>query len=86
VLIGHFAVALAAKPAAPSYVYRTRPVDRAGKWGLWLVVLFLVAGYIGAAFGPPPSSVETIAWAGLIGGAVTALLGYWVDRHRTVQA
>jgi hypothetical protein len=71
VFIGHFAVALAAKPAAPSVSLGT---------------LFLVAAYIGAAFGPPPPSVETIAWAGLIGGAVTALLGYWVDRHRTVQA
>jgi hypothetical protein len=27
-----------------------------------------------------------IAWAGLIGGAVTAALGYWVDAHRTMAA
>jgi len=64
------------------YVRRTRALDRIGSWGLGLIVLFLAAAYLGAAFGPPPPSVEVIAWAGLIGGAATALLGYWVDRHR----
>jgi LexA-binding, inner membrane-associated putative hydrolase len=68
------------------YIKRTRALDRIGRWGLWGVVLFLLAAYLGAAFGPPPPSVEAIAWAGLIGGAVTALLGYWVDRHRTMAA
>ena len=68
------------------YIERTRALDRIGRWGLWGVVLFLLAAYVGAAFGPPPPSVEAIAWAGLIGGAVSALLGYWVDRHRTMVA
>ena len=68
------------------YIERTRALDRIGRWGLWGVVLFLLAAYVGAAFGPPPPSVEAIAWAGLVGGAVTALLGYWVDRHRTMAA
>ena len=64
------------------YVRRTRALDRIGSWALGLIVLFLAAAYLGAAFGPPPPIVEVIAWAGLIGGAATALLGYWVDRHR----
>ena len=68
------------------YIKRTRALDRIGRWGLWGLVLFLLAAYLGAAFGPPPPSVEAIAWAGLIGGALTALLGYWVDRHRTMAA
>jgi len=68
------------------YTKRTTGVDRIGRWGLWGVVLFLLAAYAGAAFGPPPPSVGAIAWAGLIGGAITALLGYWVDRHRTMAA
>jgi uncharacterized membrane protein YhaH (DUF805 family) len=68
------------------YARRTRAVDRIGSWGLWLIVLFLIAAYLGAAFGPPPPNVEAIAWAGLIGGAVTAALGYWVDAHRTMAA
>ena len=33
----------------------------------------------------PPLNVETVAWAGIIGGSVTALWGYWVDRHREVS-
>jgi membrane-bound metal-dependent hydrolase YbcI (DUF457 family) len=68
------------------YVRRTQAVDRIGSWGLWLIVLVLIAAYLGAAFGPPPPNVEAIAWAGLIGGALTAALGYWVDAHRTMAA
>jgi hypothetical protein len=67
------------------YVRRTRPIDRIGSAGLWGLVAFLLIAYVGAAFGPPPPSVEAIASAGLSGGIVTALLGYWVDRHRAIR-
>jgi len=67
------------------YVWRTRALDRIGRWGLWALLAFLASAYVGAAFGPPPPSVEAIAGAGLIGGALTAFLGYWVDRHRTME-
>ena len=66
------------------YVSRTRALDRVGRWGLWGLLAFLLVAYVGAAFGPPPPSVEAIAWAGLIGGAVTGFLGYWIDRHRAM--
>jgi len=66
------------------YVGRTRALDRIGRWGLWALLVFLAAAYVGAAFGPPPPSVEAIAWAGLIGGSLTGLLGYWIDRHRAM--
>jgi hypothetical protein len=72
--------------AVARYAGRTRAVDRIGRWGLALIVVLLLAAYLGAAFGPPPPSIEAIAWAGLVGGAVTALLGYWVDAHRTMAA
>jgi hypothetical protein len=68
------------------YVRRTRRLDRIGSLGLWATVLFLLLAYLGASFGPPPPGVEAIAWAGLAGGALTVLLGYWVDRHRTMAA
>ena len=68
------------------YVRRTSAIDRIGRWGLVGLVGFLLAAYLGAAFGPPPPGVEAIAWAGLIGGGLTALLGYWIDRHRTLAA
>jgi membrane-bound metal-dependent hydrolase YbcI (DUF457 family) len=72
--------------AVAIYMRRTLALDRIGRWGLWALIVLLWAAYLGAALGPPPPSVEAIAWAGLIGGAVTALLGYWVDRHRTMAA
>jgi hypothetical protein len=68
------------------YFSRTRALDRVGSWGLWGLLIFLVAAYAGAAFGPPPPSVAAVAWAGLAGGALIVLLGYWVDRHRVMQA
>jgi hypothetical protein len=68
------------------YCKGTRALDGIGRWGLWAIVFFLLAAYLGAAFGPPPPSVAAIAWAGLIGGALTGLLGYWVDRHRAMRA
>jgi hypothetical protein len=51
---------------------------------LCVLLAFLGVAYLGAAFGPPPPNVEAIAWAGLIGGAVTGFLGYWIDRHRAM--
>ena len=68
------------------YLRHTRALDRIGRWGLYALIAFLLVAYVGAAFGPPPPSVEAIAWAGLIGGAITALLGYWIDSHRAAAA
>ena len=65
-----------------SYLYSTKPKDRSGRWGLWGLVAFLLAAYAGAAFGPPPPSIEAVAWSGLAGGLVTCIWGYWIDRHR----
>jgi len=67
------------------YMRVTRPKDRAGQIALWALVAFLLVAYAAAAFGPPPPNVPTIAWAGIAGGLVTALWGYWVDRHREVS-
>jgi hypothetical protein len=68
------------------YMNRTRALDRIGSWGLWGIVLLLVLAYFGTAFGPQPPSVSAIAWAGLTGGIIMALLGYWVDRHRAARS
>lgn len=32
------------------------------------------------------AQLPAIACAGLAGGAATAALGYWIDRHRTMKA
>jgi hypothetical protein len=67
------------------YLAGSRPIDRVGRYGLWALAVFLLLAYTGAAFGPPPPSVTTVAWAGLLGGLVTAVLGYWIDRHRSAK-
>jgi membrane-bound metal-dependent hydrolase YbcI (DUF457 family) len=64
------------------YLNATRAKDRAGSIGFWALVAVLIVSYLGAAFGPLPPSVEAIAWAGLAGGLLTAVWGYWIDRHR----
>lgn len=50
------------------------------------LVVLLLAAYGGAAFGPPPPSIAAIAWAGILGGVITAALGYWIDAHRRMKA
>jgi hypothetical protein len=64
------------------YVTGTRAKDRVGTIGLWALVATLIVAYLGAAFGPPPPSIEAIAWSGIAGGIVFGAWGYWVDRHR----
>jgi hypothetical protein len=67
------------------YLQASRARDRTGAWALWGIVVFLLVAYAGAAFGPPPPSVAAVAWAGLAGGLVTALWGYWIERHREMK-
>ncbi|MGC2047795.1 MAG: hypothetical protein WA635_04205 [Gallionella sp.] len=63
------------------YARTTTPADNSGKWGLWALVAFLSAIYAGNLFGPPPPSVEAIAWAGQLQWLLV-IWGYWLDRHR----
>jgi membrane-bound metal-dependent hydrolase YbcI (DUF457 family) len=65
------------------YLRATRARDRTGVFALWALVAVLIAGYLGAAFGPPPPSVDAIAYSGLL-GYLTVAWGWWIDRHRTM--
>lgn len=64
-----------------AYTRVTIARDRAGAWGLWTLVAFLLVIYAANLFGPPPPSVSAIAGAG---HAIWLLVlwGYWLDRHR----
>ena len=64
------------------YLRATQAVDRKGSVGLGALVALLVAIHLGNLFGPPPPSVQAIAWAGQAQWLIVAA-GYWVDRHRS---
>ncbi len=63
------------------YVRHTRALDKIGRYGLWGLVIFLVAIYTANIFGPPPPSVTAVAWSAQ---ALWLLViwGFWIDRHR----
>jgi membrane-bound metal-dependent hydrolase YbcI (DUF457 family) len=63
------------------YARSTRATDQAGRWGLWLLVAFLLLVHAGNMLGPPPPSVPMIAWAGHAQWLLV-LWAYWLDRHR----
>ena len=65
------------------YVASTRARDRAGRFGLWALVTFLLVLYAASALSPPPPSVRALAWGAMIGWPLT-LWPWWVDRHREV--
>jgi membrane-bound metal-dependent hydrolase YbcI (DUF457 family) len=65
------------------YLRFTRARDRTGIVAFWVLISFLVVAYLGAAFGPPPPSVQALAWTGLAGWLFVPW-GYWIDRHREV--
>jgi hypothetical protein len=63
------------------YLRATRAVDRIGRWALVGLIVFLLVVNVANITSPPPPSVETIAWAGLLLWLLP-LWGWWIDRHR----
>jgi membrane-bound metal-dependent hydrolase YbcI (DUF457 family) len=63
------------------YVRHTRALDKAGVYGLWGLGILLVTIYIANIFGPPPPSVNAVAWSAQALWLIVAL-GFWLDRHR----
>jgi len=68
-----------------SYLRVTRAKDRVGSVNLWTLVAVLLLAYFGAVFGPPPPSVDAVAYTGLLAWLFVAW-GYWIDRHRSGAA
>jgi hypothetical protein len=63
------------------YMSATRARDLAGRAGLYALIVFLVAMYFAALYGPPPPNAATIAVAGHLTW-LFVLWAYWVDGHR----
>jgi hypothetical protein len=63
------------------YVGVTRAKDVMGKWAFWSLVVLLGVLYPAALFGPPPPSVQALAWSALAIW-ITVPWAAWADRHR----
>jgi len=66
------------------YARATRPRDRAGRWGLWGLVAFLLLVQAGNVLGDAPPSVTAIAWVGQAQWLLV-LWAHWVDGHREAR-
>jgi len=63
------------------YWRQTKAKDRIGAYAFWAFIVFLLAVYGAAAFGPPPPSVKKIAIATLC-SALLIPWAWWCDSHR----
>jgi hypothetical protein len=63
------------------YLRYTRARDRIGSWGLWAMVLLLVAIWASSLVAPPPTDVHVLAITSL-GLWLFVPWSYWRDRHR----
>ena len=63
------------------YTGVTRAKDNAGRVGLWVLIVLLVAVYFAALYGPPPPNASAIAIAGHLTW-LFVVWAYWLDRHR----
>jgi hypothetical protein len=65
------------------YARVTRARDGVGRWGFAGLVAFLALTEVMNLTGPPPPSVEAIAWVGQAQWLLV-LWAFWIDRHREV--
>jgi hypothetical protein len=66
------------------YISITRGRDRIGSLGFLVFLVLMLALYGGAVFGPPPPSVDAIAWTDM-GQWLFIALAAWIDRHRAIR-
>ena len=67
-----------------AYVSVTEPKNRTGSMALWVLIGFLSVAYLANSFGPPPPSVEMVAYSGL-SFWLLSLWPYWIDRNRGIK-
>ena len=63
------------------YLSATRAMDRTGNLALWSLLGVLAVLYPASLFGPPPPSVQVLAWSAMAIW-LTAPWAAWADRHR----
>jgi hypothetical protein len=65
-----------------AYTRITRPIDRIGRWGWWAYAALLAVLYV-TSNGPPPPSVNALAWTTL-GIWLFVPWAWWIDKHRVL--
>ena len=68
------------------YARSTRAKDRQGTWGFWILILILLAAYLGSSFSGAPPSVKALWITAMLGTLITLVLAWWADRHRSAAA
>ena len=63
------------------YVTTTRARDKIGGIGFWIMIGLLLLIQVSNTIGPPPPSVNAIAWAGELQW-LFVLWAFWADHHR----
>jgi membrane-bound metal-dependent hydrolase YbcI (DUF457 family) len=66
------------------YSRHTRPRNRQGRYGLWALVLFLLAIYAANLLGPPPPSTAAVVWSAQAVWLIIAW-GFWIDHNREAR-
>ena len=67
------------------YLGATKARDGIGRFGIWVLALFLVAVWLMSVFGAPPPNERVLAWVSLSIWLIV-LAAWWIDRHRTALA
>jgi hypothetical protein len=67
------------------YVSATRAKDTSGNLALWSLVALLGVVYPASMFGPPPPSMQALAWSA-IAIWLTVPWAAWADRHRQLRS
>ena len=64
------------------WLYLSSGGNGARRISFWLLMAFLIVAYLGAAFGPPPPDVRTLAITALAGWLIVPWV-WWADRAAT---
>jgi len=66
------------------YLRATQARDKAGRWGLLSLAVFLIVVYV-ASIGSAPPSIPGIYLPAIAGIVLLTVWAWWADRHRTTR-